>query len=151
MVDMDDIEDRINAVGPSLTFKGVQTEDSLALLESKLALEIPPNYRIFLSKWGAGGYERFFLSGIINNDPLKEESGSVYNDILICREDYGLPSNYFVLYIDRNEEIVWGINSKNGKVVVWDNLGQSDEDIYEDFSDFLDIYIDDPQRALYPE
>src|SRR5262245_61485830 len=88
----------IEALGEVFEWAGPQSEQSVRELERALGAELPPSYRAFLLRYGAGGKRAWIgISGIYDNDPLSMELGTAYGDTIRARERYGLPPHLIVV------------------------------------------------------
>jgi hypothetical protein len=67
----------IESLGEVFEWAGPATEQSVAALEIALGVPLPPSYREFLLRYGAGGIQAYEgISGIYDNDPCSMELGT---------------------------------------------------------------------------
>ena len=93
----------LEALGEVFEWAGPQSEASIAELERALGVTLPPSYRAFLRRYGAGGLRAHEgISGIYDNAPLTPNLGTTYGDTIRDRTDRGLPSHLIV--IERGDE-----------------------------------------------
>jgi hypothetical protein len=100
---IDQLIAEIESLGEVFEWAGPQTEQSVAVLENALGVRLPPSYREFLFRYGAGGIQAYEgISGIYDNDPLSMHLGTTYGDTLRMRNECGMPSHLIV--IERGDE-----------------------------------------------
>lgn len=81
---------------------GPQSEARVATLERSVGAALPPSYRAFLRRYGAGGIRA--LTGIsgIYDEPLSMELGTAHGDTARARTDHAMPNHLIV--IERGDE-----------------------------------------------
>lgn len=93
----------IESLGEVFEWAGPATEQSVAALEGILGVPLPPSFRAFLMRYGAGGIQAYEgISGIWNNDPLLVSGGTAWGDTHRMRTERGMPSHLVV--IERGDE-----------------------------------------------
>jgi antitoxin YobK len=93
----------IEALGEVFEWAGPASETAVGELERALCTALPPSYRAFLLKYGAGGIRaQIGISGIYDDDPLSLNLGTTYGDTIRAREQYGIPAHLIV--IERGDE-----------------------------------------------
>jgi antitoxin YobK len=92
----------IESLGEVFEWAGPQTQQSVAILENSLGVRLPPSYRAFLLRYGAGGIRAYEGISGIYNDPLSMHLGTAYGDTTRMRTDRGMPSHLIV--IERGDE-----------------------------------------------
>jgi len=93
----------IESLGEVFEWAGPQSEASVAELEGALGVPLPPSYRAFLLRYGAGGIRAHEgISGIYDDEPLSMQLGTTYGDTLRMRTDRGMPAHLIV--IERGDE-----------------------------------------------
>jgi hypothetical protein len=90
-------------LGEVFEWAGPQTAASVAELERALGVTLPPSYRAFLLRYGAGGIRaQEGVSGISDDEPLSMALGTTYGDTIRARTDRGMPAHLIV--IERGDE-----------------------------------------------
>ena len=118
----------------------VPTEGLINVVEKKLGVTFPEDYRRVISKWGyleLGKDCGFF--GLWGDDPKKFDLApfNVLQETEIARNSIGLPKNCVVIWSDPGEGVDYGvIDTTTGKVLSYDRWSK---DSYEEVSDsFVD-------------
>lgn len=130
---------------------GPKSEELICQAEKALGILFPPTYRLFLNKYGCGGFGSFDVFGVIDNN--FEKSGEL-NAIWFTLDERktGLPDSFIIisntgygpLYVLDSSQ-----KDKNGEypVLLW-MPGAPEvptEKVNEDFGEFL---LEHVQRAL---
>ena len=79
---------KIRTRGHDVWIAGPASEESIDQLEYELRIQLPKSLRSFLSRYGALGIGDQFISGILNDNPLDLQGGSIYADTMLLREDH---------------------------------------------------------------
>lgn len=114
------------------------TENDVLNVERKYGLELPAEYKWFISKYGGWGLD-FELLGIV-----KTETGSLVfqaMDLTNFRKTVGFPDDYLV--IEDAGEFQYCLNLKDGSVGVWERAVGVMDDRYASFLDYLEDRLDD--------
>ena len=123
------------------------SEAAVKQLERLLGLPVSPSLRDFLLTCGAGGETTQEISGICDGDPAKRVGGGIYNDTLLCREEYGLPPQYLVIFFDDDLEAIWCLDTsvkvRDGEhpVVSFDPDERKPYPLYPSFAAFFEDYV----------
>ncbi|MGV7959588.1 SMI1/KNR4 family protein [Photorhabdus tasmaniensis] len=119
--------------------------EQIRILEKKLNIIIPDDYKFFLKKTGGGGVVEQEISGIEDNNALIDYGGTIYGDTTRCRSEFQLPKHLAVIYMVENE-IYWCIDSSPsnfGKIVNYDPyLKKIDAIISDSFTSFFEEYVE---------
>jgi hypothetical protein len=136
----------IESLGEVFEWAGPQSEVSVAELERTLGVKLPPSYRAFLLRYGAGGIQAYDgISGIYDNEPLSMQLGTTYGDTLRMRTDRGMPSHLIV--IERGDEhfppmcldtLGPGPNGEYPVVGFWVISRTISTDSYANFAEYLE-------------
>lgn len=145
---MKDIEFLINQLSSSskheVMWLGAVDEEQIDILENKLSLKLPEDFKFFLMKTGGGGVVEQEISGIEDNNALAEFGGTVYYDTTYCRNEYDLPDNLAVIYF-RDDEICWCLELSSNdsvKVISYDIFSRKKQNImHNSFKDFFEEYV----------
>lgn len=89
-------------LGSPLWRAGPASSQAVAQLERELAVVLPPSYKGFLLQFGAVALGDCTVSGIVDNNPLSPEGGSLVGDTQRLRAERGLPSRYLVVQADED-------------------------------------------------
>jgi hypothetical protein len=122
------------------------SEAAVEELKRLLGLPVSPSLRDFLLTCGAGGETTQEISGICDGDPGKLVGGSIYNDTMLCREEYGLPPQYMVIFFDQDVEAIWCLDTsatpRGGEypVVSFEGDGKS-HPLFPSFAAFFEDYV----------
>jgi hypothetical protein len=81
-------------------------------LENALGLALPPSYRAFLLSVGALAIQDRTVSGIVGNNPLAGEGGSLFGDTQAFRGEFALPRHFLVIQPD--SDAPYCFDSSNG-------------------------------------
>lgn len=122
-------------------FSGNKEESLIQRAEQALKLNFPPTYRLFLEKFGCGGFGAFEVYGIIDDNFYKS---SIPNSIWLTLDDrklYNIPHSFIIIgslgygpcyVLDSSQP------NKDGEypVLVY-STGEKSEKVNEDFGDFL--------------
>jgi hypothetical protein len=93
----------IASLGEVFEWAGRATEQSVAALEVALGVSLPPSYRAFLLRYGAGGLRAHKgISGLSDQEACSMELGTTYGDTHRMRTERGMPSHLIV--IERGDE-----------------------------------------------
>jgi hypothetical protein len=93
-------------------WQGTASDDAVAKLEQLLDLRLPRSFRQFLREYGGGGVIGQEFSGIEDGDAAIDHKGTVYGDTLLCRREFGLPSQYAVIYFT-DDDAVWCLDTSS--------------------------------------
>jgi hypothetical protein len=99
----DKLIEQIRANGDDVWIAGPQSEEAVAVLETKLGVHLPPSYRAFILRFGALGILESVVSGIIDNAPLARKAGTLYWETERYRSEHALPANLLVVQADEDE------------------------------------------------
>jgi len=83
--------------GCEIWLAGGASEEQVAALERAFGLSLPPTYSRFLKMFGAISLDDHHVSGIVENDALKEQGGSVLWDTACFRKEEGFPAGFIVI------------------------------------------------------
>ncbi|MEH0873519.1 SMI1/KNR4 family protein [Pectobacterium cacticida] len=123
---------------------GAADENQIALLEEKLMVNLPDDFKGFLSVVGGGGIVGEEISGIVDNNALAESGGAVYYDTCYCRNEYELPNELVVIYF-KDDDVCWCINTSAtdfGSVVNYNLFSRKvDRKMHPTFTCFFDNYV----------
>lgn len=123
-------------------------EDALIVsAENALALKFPPTYRLFLKKYGCGGFRGFEIYGLTKDHSVNFENLSIPNAIWLTldeRKDDYLP-HHFIIISDTGDGYWYCLDSSQPNsegeypVVIWglDMAEKDKEKVAEDFGEFL--------------
>ena len=145
MARIDSLIDQLNGSGQEVFWQGKASAASVDKLEELLSCKLPQSFRAFLLQCGGGGVVEEEISGIEDDDPSLEHRGTVYGDTLLCRSDYGLPSNLVVIYLGM-DDVVWCLDVEdfhNGEcpVVSFDVFSRRCRTLAKNFEEFLGEYV----------
>lgn len=146
----------IEALGERFEWAGPQSEESTLRLEDALGVTLPPSFRVFLSRYGAGGIRAWVgISGIYDNDPLSMHLGTTYADTMRARELWGLPAHLVV--IERGDEhfpplcldtTTSGPDGEYPVVGFWVTSRQVSTDSYPSFADYFERSLEASLEAI---
>jgi len=77
-------------------------EDAISKLETEIGRAFPPSYRLFLKEFGSIWCADQSISGIHDNDPSDDSSGSILGDTKRFREEFKLPLHLLVVQADED-------------------------------------------------
>lgn len=69
-------------------------------VENALDLQLPPSFLEFICEYGGGGINGLEISGILRDDPLATNEGTLFGDTYNYRKEHGLPLNLLVIQSD---------------------------------------------------
>lgn len=126
-------------------WQGGVSDQAIAQLEHLLGVRLPHSFREFLREYGGGGEIGQEISGIEGGDPANDNRGTVNGDTLRCRQDYGLPAQYTVVYFTE-DDIVWCLDTSSFvddecPVVAYDVFNKSTLQLFSTFGDFFEDYL----------
>jgi hypothetical protein len=93
---------RVEANGHEVWSSGPQPEAAIAVLERTLGVRLPPSYHDFLATYGGMSIYDSVVSGIVDEDPLREVGGSLYGDTKRFQGEWGLPDYLLVVQPDED-------------------------------------------------
>src|SRR5947207_3033523 len=102
MDEIDELLKQIRANGDEVWIAGAAPEKAVARLEKALGVEMPPSYRAFLMRFGAMTVAGSPIAGILDGQPLGEDTGWVYGDTLLFRKEFQLPEHLLVIQPDED-------------------------------------------------
>ena len=91
-----DLLERVKQNGHEVWIAGPQCEADIAAVEATLQVCLPPSYRQFLLQYGGMAISNSYIAGIIEDDPLSINGGSLYGETVRLREEQELP-NYLIV------------------------------------------------------
>ena len=113
----------------------VVSDKMLQGVEARLQIKIPLEYREFLKEFGHGGIGGIEIIGVGKNGIMLFE----HKTLQYCT--YGLLKELIV--VENCDEWIYCINSRNGKVVMWDRNVMGYFDVYENFYSYLNDRVND--------
>jgi antitoxin YobK len=122
-------------------------EAAVEQLERLLGMPASPSLREFLLTCGAGGETTQEISGILDGNPGKLAGGGIYADTMFCREQYGLPSQYMVIFFDQDAEAIWCLDTsakaRGGEypVVSFEPLNRKPYPLFPSFAAYFEDYV----------
>ena len=126
-------------------FYGPQSEEHIAKLEAALEVKLPPSFKEFLRAYGGGGKKTLGISGILRNDPLWVNRGTVLGDTLLTREDFDLPKHLVVILRDYDADAIWCLDCSHSDGSCECPVVSFEEGFTQrsdgNFSSFLEEYI----------
>ena len=122
-------------------FLGDKEESLIQRAEAALELIFPPTYRLFLKKFGCGGFGGFEVYGIIDDHFYKS---GIPNGIWLTLDDrnlYNIPHSFIIIgSLGYGPSYVLDSSQPNKEgeypVLVY-SVGEEPEKVNEDFGDFL--------------
>lgn len=129
--------------GHDVWVAGPVAAHAISKLESAIGIPLPKTLTAFLAECGAIGIGDCFLSGIVGDDPLAIESGNIYGDTMIMREEFpDFPPELWVLL--RHDDGAFcldsGRSTDNGQYAIVNyEIGsiQHDRPLTWDYNDFV--------------
>ncbi|SNT17223.1 SMI1-KNR4 cell-wall [Bacillus sp. OK838] len=111
-------------------FIGEVSDDNIARAEKILEVNLPPEYKEFVKKFGAGGICGVDILGV---------EGADYASVVESTKRYrklGLPKKYIV--IENVDEFVYCLSTLDEyNVVRWDDISKKELDRYTKFNEYL--------------
>ena len=99
-LDIEVLLNRVKQNGHEVWTAGPQTETDIDALEAALQTRLPPSYRQFILRYGGMQISNSYIAGIIENDPLNMNGGSIYGETVRLRQEQGLPDYLIVVEPD---------------------------------------------------
>ncbi len=123
-------------------FVGERSDDLILEAESVLGLKLPPTYKRFVKKFGAGNIAGQEFYGVINNDLTDSSVPDGVWFTLSTREEYELPDDMIVIgSIDDGTYITLSAHKDNfeieAEVIEWNPYTKEEGLIADDFGFFL--------------
>jgi hypothetical protein len=87
----------LSALGPRLWRSVPASSQSVGQLENALGIRLPPSYKQFLLRFGAAAVGDSIVSGIVDDNPLCAEGGTLLGDTARLRAEQRLPRRYLVV------------------------------------------------------
>ncbi len=141
----------IAAKGEDIEWYGPASEGDIKVVEARLNLTIPDQFRAFLMTYGGGGLGQSPISGIIPGAPLTAYTGTILFDTEYCRKRYDLPDDFIVINAEF-DEVYWclDMSPEPARVVSYDIFTKTvfSKAIAESFRDFL---YEQLEMEAYPE
>ena len=149
----------LEALGEVFEWAGPQSAASITELQRVFGVALPPSYRTFLQRYGAGGIRAYEgISGIWDNNPLATNEGCVWGDTLWMRTERGLPPHLIV--IERGDEhfptmcLDTSRREPNGEYPVvgfWLPSRTVSTDSYASFAEYLEQSLADSLEVIRDE
>ena len=73
------------------------SQASIAVVEQRLGVTLPPSYKRFLTEYGAMAVCDDCITGIIDDEPDTEVGGNILSDTSVFREEESFPSGFVVI------------------------------------------------------
>ncbi len=110
-----------------------------------MGTRLPTSFKSFLAKYGGGGIVEEEVSGIEADDPPLKHRGTVYNDTLLCREEYASPKHLIGVYLG-DDDVVWCLDARElvddeYPVVSFDVFSKKTIPLAPSFAEFLAEYL----------
>lgn len=146
MAELDEALDIISSYGEHASFVGPRDEALIVAAEDALCLSLPPSYRAFVKRLGAGDFAGEELFGVIHGD---FQASGVPDGVwmtLQAREAWNLPGSMVVVYFDGGTDYyALDVDSSDSAgeapVVAWrpgvSEAGDRQEVVAADFGVFL--------------
>jgi hypothetical protein len=94
---MSSVTEALSTFGRNMYAAGAASSDQVLALSNGLGVPLPPSYIAFLERFGAVGLGATFISGILDNDALKDTKGSAFSDTRRFRASTGFPTGFIVI------------------------------------------------------
>ncbi|MEW8475275.1 MAG: SMI1/KNR4 family protein [Candidatus Thiodiazotropha endolucinida] len=138
------------------SFAGPASDDDIAEYEEQLGIKVDPEYRLFLSKYGAGSFGFLEIQGIVPKEKRIESDprDSTYNT---QRLRYNLESPMgSALYVigtigDGCEWVLRSGDEGEGQspVYSWDmGIDYSSHELYEEYASFGEFFLEKVSEAI---
>ena len=120
------------------------SEESILAAEAALGVKFPSDFRRYLAKWSALGWDGVEFFGIVDDNPNANYSNVVLETQYV-RENGALPENYVVIVSeDGDEYICVDVNQPEGAIATWDFFAQElIDDCYYQPSSFVDYLLNE--------
>ncbi|WP_437927535.1 SMI1/KNR4 family protein [Sorangium sp. So ce291] len=106
MADLSAAQSLIEANPALASFAGPRPEPLVALAERALELRLPPTYRSFVLRYGAGSFGAFEVYGVIDDDFEIAAAPDAVACTLSERAEHGLPGDLIVVGDSGGDELL---------------------------------------------
>ena len=136
---------RVEANGHKVWAKGPQGHGVISLLESTLGVRLPPSYRAFLATYGSMSIYDSLVSGIVDENPLKDVGGSLYGDTRRFREAWNLPE--YLLVVQPDEDAPYCFDTRRPDrlgefpVICYELHSRHEKTIAASFDEWMQIFF----------
>lgn len=129
---------------------GATSDTAINRMQEILKITLPADFVAFLRICGGGGAESSEICGICDDDADLEVGGTVLYATTYCRNEFDLPLNLAVIYLE-DDEICWAIDCDTCQVVSYSLIFKKIDRILnnsfaEFFAEYVELYRDDQQE-----
>ncbi|MFZ4928527.1 SMI1/KNR4 family protein [Chryseobacterium sp. Mn2064] len=129
---------RIEKLGEKPEFYGANSQENISKIEDALHLKFDDFLKAYLLEFGGGGIpELLHTNGILPDNPLSENRGTLFGATVFARHRFHLPDNFLVINSSFPSDVLV-LDGQSGKIYHYEMISKNrSSTLFSSFEDYL--------------